>query len=142
MRFPDLPGYRYEGFLGEDPFGWSFVALHESGTRRAVRVFKAQSTSDWFLYPYFKTLSDPANQLNGVARIHDFVLQSPIALTACVDNSFGVCESESACPVRGRWDPVNEAIRRALTGISIADLAGPPAVVPHPEPASPIFAAE
>jgi hypothetical protein len=43
--------------------------------------------------------------------------------------------------VRGRWDPVNEAIRRALTGISIADLAGPPAVVPHPEPASPVFVA-
>ncbi|MCA3358928.1 MAG: SUF system Fe-S cluster assembly regulator [Roseomonas sp.] len=69
-------------------------------------------------------------------------MDGPIALTACVDNSFGVCESESACPVRGRWDPVNEAIRRALTGISIADLAGPPAVVPHPEPTSPIFAAE
>lgn len=89
MRFPDLPGYRYEGFLGEDPFGWSFVALHESGKRRAVRVFKAQSTSDWFLYPYFKTLSDPANQLNGVARIHDFVLQSPIALTACATPFYG-----------------------------------------------------
>ena len=68
-------------------------------------------------------------------------MDGPIALTACVDNSFGVCESESACPVRGRWDPVNEAIRRALSGISIADLAGPPAVVPHPEPASPVFVA-
>ena len=69
-------------------------------------------------------------------------MDGPIALTACVDNSFGVCESESACPVRGRWDPVNEAIRRALTGISIADLAGPPAIVPHTEPAFPLFAAE
>jgi FeS assembly SUF system regulator len=69
-------------------------------------------------------------------------MDGPIALTACVDNSFGVCETEDSCPVRGRWDPVNEAIRRALTGISIADLAGPPAVVPHPETASPIFAAE
>ena len=69
-------------------------------------------------------------------------MDGPIALTACVDNSFGVCESESACPVRGRWDPVNEAIRRALTGISISDLAGPPAIVPHPETAFPIFAAE
>jgi DNA-binding IscR family transcriptional regulator len=69
-------------------------------------------------------------------------MDGPIALTACVDNSFGVCETEDSCPVRGRWDPVNEAIRRALTGISIADLAGPPAVVPHPETASSIFAAE
>jgi len=40
-----------------------------------------------------------------------------------------------------RFEP-NEAIRRALTGISIADLAGPPAVVPHPETAPSIFAAE
>ena len=89
MRFPDLPGYRYEGLLGEDPFGWSFVALHESGKRRAVRVFKSQATSDRFLHPYFKTFSDPATQLNGVAKIHDYVLQTPLALTACATPFYG-----------------------------------------------------
>lgn len=62
-------------------------------------------------------------------------IDGPIALTACVDNSSGLCDSEAICPVRGRWDPVNDAIRRALSGISIADLARVPAVVPHPEPA-------
>lgn len=60
-------------------------------------------------------------------------IDGPIALTACVDNSFGLCDAEATCPVRGRWDPVNDAIRRALSGISIADLARVPAVVPHPE---------
>jgi FeS assembly SUF system regulator len=60
-------------------------------------------------------------------------IDGPIALTACVDNSFGLCDAEAMCPVRGRWDPVNDAIRRALSGISIADLARVPAVVPHPE---------
>jgi FeS assembly SUF system regulator len=48
----------------------------------------------------------------------------PIALTACVDGSVGGCESEHSCPVRGRWDPVNHAIRQALAGISVATLAG------------------
>ena len=48
----------------------------------------------------------------------------PIALTACVDGGSGMCESESLCPVRGRWDPVNAAIRGALAQISVAELAG------------------
>ena len=60
-------------------------------------------------------------------------IDGPIALTACVDNSIGVCDAEAVCPVRGRWDPVNDAIRRALSEISIADLARAPAIVPQPE---------
>ncbi len=60
-------------------------------------------------------------------------IDGPIALTACVDNAAGFCDAEATCPVRGRWDPVNDAIRRALSGISIADLARVPAVVPQPE---------
>ena len=48
----------------------------------------------------------------------------PIALTACVDGGTGSCDSEHLCPVRGRWDPVNHAIRAALAGISVAELAG------------------
>lgn len=54
----------------------------------------------------------------------------PIALTACVDGSLGACESEGSCPVRGRWDPVNDAIRSALNNISIADLAAPAGCAP------------
>jgi FeS assembly SUF system regulator len=50
-------------------------------------------------------------------------IDGPIALTACVDGSTGLCEAESICPVRGRWDPVNDAIRRALSGITLADMA-------------------
>ena len=48
----------------------------------------------------------------------------PIALTACVDGGAGHCESEALCPVRGRWDPVNTAIRTALQTITVAELAG------------------
>ncbi len=49
----------------------------------------------------------------------------PIALTACVDGASGGCEAEAMCQVRGRWDPVNRAIRDALAQVTIADLAGP-----------------
>lgn len=49
----------------------------------------------------------------------------PIALTACVDGGSGGCDAEAICPVRGRWDPVNDAIRNALSGITVAVLARP-----------------
>ena len=49
-------------------------------------------------------------------------IDGPIALTACVEGSAGGCESESLCPVRGRWDPVNDAIREALSAITLADM--------------------
>jgi len=48
-------------------------------------------------------------------------IDGPIALTACVDGGGG-CESEHACPMRGRWDPVNDAIRSALGTITLADM--------------------
>ncbi|WP_428538205.1 SUF system Fe-S cluster assembly regulator [Rhodopila sp.] len=48
-------------------------------------------------------------------------IDGPIALTACVDGSFSGCESQ-LCPMRGRWDPVNDAIRDALNGITLADM--------------------
>ncbi len=47
-------------------------------------------------------------------------VDGPIALTACVDG--GACESGCLCPLRGRWDPVNHAIRAALRAISLADM--------------------
>lgn len=50
-------------------------------------------------------------------------IDGPIALTACVDGGFGLCEAEHVCPVRGRWDPVNAAIRDALAAIKVAHIA-------------------
>jgi FeS assembly SUF system regulator len=52
-------------------------------------------------------------------------IEGPIALTACVDGATGACETEAICPIRGRWDPVNDAIRGALSAVTIADLAPP-----------------
>jgi FeS assembly SUF system regulator len=53
-------------------------------------------------------------------------IDGPIALTACVDGGFGNCEAEHICPVRGRWDPVNAAIRDALSTITVARIANAP----------------
>jgi FeS assembly SUF system regulator len=49
-------------------------------------------------------------------------MDGPIALAACVDGSVTECESLALCPVRGRWDPVNDAIQRALSAITLADM--------------------
>lgn len=49
-------------------------------------------------------------------------IDGPIALTACVDGTVGLCEAEHLCPVRGRWDPVNEAIQQALSTITLAEM--------------------
>jgi FeS assembly SUF system regulator len=51
-------------------------------------------------------------------------VDGPIALTACVEGSTIECESQCMCPMRGRWDPVNEAIQQALSTISLADMQG------------------
>lgn len=53
-------------------------------------------------------------------------LEGPIALTACVDGESGGCDVETLCPMRGNWDKVNQAIRRALEQVSLADMAAIP----------------
>lgn len=50
-------------------------------------------------------------------------IDGPIALAACVDGSAIECESQRLCPIRGRWDPVNDAIHQALSAITLADMA-------------------
>jgi FeS assembly SUF system regulator len=58
-------------------------------------------------------------------------LDGPIALTACVEDGPGGCEIEALCPARANWQRINDAIRGALQGISIGDMAQaiPPAFV-------------
>lgn len=60
-------------------------------------------------------------------------IDGPIALTACVEGSPAPCETSSSCPMRGRWDVVNDAVRDALASISLADMnIGPrPRVAAH-----------
>ena len=89
MRFPELAGYQYEDLLGEDPFGWTFVAAHEGGKRRVIKVFKAQATCDRFIQPYFKAFRNSAAPLAGVAPVYEFILQGTDTLSACVLPFYG-----------------------------------------------------
>ena len=57
-------------------------------------------------------------------------IDGPISLTACVDGAVGGCEALCQCPIRGRWDPVNQAILSALTRITLAEM--------RPEASAPI----
>jgi FeS assembly SUF system regulator len=52
-------------------------------------------------------------------------IDGPIALTACVESA-SFCEAQGTCPMRGRWDPVNEAISKALSSIMLADMRADP----------------
>jgi FeS assembly SUF system regulator len=49
-------------------------------------------------------------------------IDGPIALTACVEGSGAGCDVGLICAVKGRWDLVNDAIRDALTNITLADM--------------------
>jgi FeS assembly SUF system regulator len=64
--------------------------------------------------------------LTGIA-VADVIaaIDGPIAMTACVEGSGGSCEASCSCPVRGRWDAVNDAVLEALSSITLADMAVP-----------------
>jgi FeS assembly SUF system regulator len=55
-------------------------------------------------------------------------LEGPIALTACIDEGPGGCDIESLCPARANWQRINDAIRGALNGITMAEMAQ---TIPH-----------
>lgn len=50
-------------------------------------------------------------------------VEGPIALTACVESGRNDCALESNCCVRPHWGVVNEALRGALQGVKLSDLA-------------------
>ena len=50
-------------------------------------------------------------------------LEGPIALTACIEAAPGECDLELLCPARTNWQRINVAIRDALDGITIAEMA-------------------
>ena len=61
----------------------------------------------------------------GGHRLRQFFLtvNPELAEAACVDGAEGDCNVESLCPMRGNWDRVNRAIRDALAGVTLADMA-------------------
>lgn len=53
-----------------------------------------------------------------------YALEGPIALTEC-EGERGGCVQSSSCHARGSWDVINQAVRAALTSVSLADMAKP-----------------
>ncbi|MFQ5534169.1 MAG: SUF system Fe-S cluster assembly regulator [Sphingomonadales bacterium] len=53
------------------------------------------------------------------------VVDGPVALTTCIEEGPGECSREPTCRVRGYWQKINEAMKRALSEVTLADLACP-----------------
>jgi FeS assembly SUF system regulator len=51
-------------------------------------------------------------------------LEGPIAITECIDE-MGNCFHEPICQVRSNWQRINDAVRGALAGITLAEMALP-----------------
>lgn len=68
-------------------------------------------------------LARPARQIT-VAEIVR-ALDGPIALTQCIELGPGACHLEMHCPSRLGWHQVNAAIERALSEVTLADMAAP-----------------
>lgn len=49
-------------------------------------------------------------------------LEGPIAIVSCVEGSGEDCRLDPGCPVKGNWDPVNDAIKAALEGVKLTDM--------------------
>jgi len=50
-------------------------------------------------------------------------VEGPIALTSCTEHGRHDCTLEAACHVRPHWSAVNEAMRGALAGVPLTQLA-------------------
>lgn len=63
-------------------------------------------------------------------------VEGPIQMTACVEAGRHDCALESCCQVRPHMHIVNNAVRGALAGVSLASLITP---AQRPEPAAPVL---
>jgi FeS assembly SUF system regulator len=52
-------------------------------------------------------------------------LDGPVALTQCIERGPGACEVEGICSTRRGWQAINDAVQRALDGVSLAELVEP-----------------
>lgn len=52
-------------------------------------------------------------------------IEGPIALMECLSDETSDCGVESLCPTRTNWSRINQAIRSALEGISLQEMAQP-----------------
>ncbi|ODU21776.1 MAG: AsnC family transcriptional regulator [Sphingomonas sp. SCN 67-18] len=51
-------------------------------------------------------------------------VEGPITLTACLEAGNHECTLEDGCQMKPRWNAVNGAVRGALSGVTLENLAG------------------
>ncbi len=68
-------------------------------------------------------LGRPAHEIS-VAQVVE-ALDGPIGMTDCVRDEHSGCGIEPSCGVRGHWDRISATIRKALDGLTIAEMARP-----------------
>src|SRR5713101_1894328 len=52
-------------------------------------------------------------------------LEGPIALTECSVHTPGGCQLEPLCPVGSNWQRINQAVRKALENLTLAEMTHP-----------------
>ena len=52
-------------------------------------------------------------------------VDGPIALTVCLESRGVSCELEDICPSQPNWRRINDALRHALMGVSLAEISTP-----------------
>lgn len=61
-------------------------------------------------------------------------LEGPIAMTDCTEDTHAThphdCSRESFCSVRDHWQVINQAVGRALAGVTLADMLRPATGLP------------
>ena len=52
-------------------------------------------------------------------------VDGPIALTVCLESGGGMCDLEGMCPSQPNWRRINDALRQALSDVSLSDISTP-----------------
>ena len=52
-------------------------------------------------------------------------VDGPIALTQCLEHGAQPCDVEPICPTRRGWNRLNDAVKRALSEVSLAEMSEP-----------------
>ena len=68
-------------------------------------------------------LARPAREITATDIVA--AMDGPVAMTLCIEQGDTACELAQACPSRLGWHRVNAAIRGALDGVTLADIAAP-----------------
>jgi FeS assembly SUF system regulator len=58
-------------------------------------------------------------------------LDGPIEIVSCANGAADICRAETKCPAKGKWAPVNNAVRAALQAVTLVDMARVPSSCGH-----------